>query len=85
MKRFEIFDFFADEFRGIWRMSLIQGILFLLLGMMIFIFPQLLIAMVAAFFMIVGIVFLSIAWNARKFHKDYEKRIRVEIQDLFDF
>ena len=83
MKKFEVFDLFADELSGIWKVSLFQGLLFILLGILILMVPQLLAAMVASFFIVLGVTFLTFAWKSRKFQRNYDKRFRIEIRDLF--
>lgn len=83
MKKFEVFDLFADELSGIWKVSLFQGALLILLGILILMVPQLLVVMVASFFMVLGVTFLTFAWKSRKFQRYYDKRFRMEIRDLF--
>ncbi len=46
---------------------LIQGVLFVLLAILILVYPALLFALVSATFLSVGIVLLVIAWKVRKF------------------
>lgn len=46
---------------------LVQGILFLLLAVMILLYPALLFALVSATFLLIGVVLLVLAWKVRKF------------------
>ena len=82
MKPFEVFDFFASEFSSAWKMSLLQGALFIGFGLLILFVPQLLVAMIAGFFILLGVIFLGVAWNARKFQKNYYSHVRVNLKDL---
>ncbi|MBN1521610.1 MAG: hypothetical protein JW928_03675 [Candidatus Aureabacteria bacterium] len=72
MKIMDVFDFFADDFSYAWKHSLFQGILFLLFGILILFFPQLLVAMIASFFAIIGIIMISSALRMRNYRKRYE-------------
>ena len=83
MQRFEIFDMFANQLSGLWKYSFLQGVLLIAFGILILLFPQILVAMIAAFLVILGVTFLTFAWKGRKFHENYENRLRVEIRDLF--
>lgn len=46
---------------------LVQGILFLLLAVLILLYPALLFALVSATFLLIGVVLLMLAWKIRKF------------------
>ncbi len=81
MKPFEVFDFFAGEFASAWKMSLLQGVLFIGFGLLILFVPQLLVAMIAGFFILLGVIFLGVAWNARQFQKNYQDHFRVNLKD----
>jgi len=83
MKKFEIFDIFANELSGVWKVSLFQGIMLILLGILILLIPQLLIAMVATIFILLGVSFLGFAWKYKKFQDNYYNRFRAEIEDYF--
>lgn len=84
MKKAEIFDFLAEGLSGGWRQFLTQGIVFMGVGILILLMPELVAVMAASFFMLAGLSLLVLAWRARKFHKDYYERFRVEIEDIFD-
>jgi uncharacterized membrane protein len=45
--------------------------------------PQLLIAMVATIFILLGVTFLGFAWKYKKFQENYYDRVRVKIDDIF--
>lgn len=46
---------------------LLQGLLFLCLAVLIIIYPTLLFALVAATFLVIGLVLLALAWKVRAF------------------
>lgn len=83
MKKFEIFDICADALSGGWKVGFFQGMMLILLGILILLIPQLLVAMVAAIFILLGVSFLGFAWTYKKFRDDYDNRFRVEIDDVF--
>lgn len=82
MHKMDLFDIFADQFTAVWKYNLVQGILLLALGILILIFPGLLIAMAASFFMVLGVIFLGFAWRGFQFQKKYEGW-RIEFHDSF--
>ena len=54
-------------------LTVIQGLLFIVLGVIIFIHPQVLVALVAAAFLATGIVSLYYGWRIRNFSQKAEK------------
>jgi len=73
---FGIFDFWQDYFAPLRRHSLVQGILLISFGLVILFFPQLLVALVASFFIMSGVLLLASAWllrQAGKFGSGQEK------------
>jgi len=54
-------------------LTVIQGILFVVLGVIIFIHPQVLVALAAAAFLATGIVSLYYGWRIQIFSKKAEK------------
>ena len=54
-------------------LTIIQGILFIVLGVIIFIHPQVLVALAAAAFLATGIVSLYYGWRIQSFSKKAEK------------
>jgi len=72
MKLIEIFDFFADDFIYTYRHTLIQGILFLLFGILILLFPQILIFAISSFFIIIGLILILAATRIKRWKRQYE-------------
>ena len=54
-------------------LAVIQGILFIVLGIISFIHPQVLVALAAAAFLATGIVSLYYGWRIQSFSKKAEK------------
>jgi len=82
MKKVDVFDMFANGFLYTWKHHLMHGLLLLLFGLAILFFPQLLVAMVASFFIIVGISFVVFALSMKRFSRRY-RDFREEIFTLF--
>lgn len=82
MKKIEIFDFFADDFAFGWKHNLLQGVLFIIFGLLIIKFPQIIAFMVSAFFILLGAIIIVGALFLRKLRKRYEL-FRNELFDLF--
>ena len=82
MQKVDVFDVFFDGFSATWKHQLWQGILFILFGVIIVMLPQLLVAMVASIFVIVGLIFVSSAFALRRFRKRYDG-FRSELFELF--
>ncbi len=82
MEKVEVFDVFSDGLTQTWRHQLIQGVLFILFGLLIALFPQLLVVMAAAFFMTIGVVWIVFAWGLRRFIRQY-RGFRSELFELF--
>ena len=82
MEKIDVFDFFMNGFSYTWRQQLIQGILFILFGITIVLVPQLLVAMVAAFFILIGLLLMTSAWSMRRIRKHYDG-LRDELFELF--
>jgi len=82
MQKIDVFDIFASGFAYTWKYHLFNGLLLLILGVAILFMPQLLVAMAAAFFIVLGISFIGFAWSLRKFNKKYSG-FRNEISSLF--
>lgn len=72
MNKIDVFDIFVDGFAHAWKQQLLQGMLFVLFGILVMMMPQLLVAMVAAFFMIIGALLIGMALSMRKFRKQYD-------------
>ncbi len=56
-----------ETINNIYWSLLVQGVLFVLLAILILVYPALLFALVSATFLLVGIVLLAMAWKVRKF------------------
>ncbi len=82
MQKIDVFDVFFDGFSMTWKHQLLQGILFILFGVLIVLVPQLLVAMIASIFVVIGLVFISSAVALRRFRKRYDG-FRSELFDLF--
>lgn len=65
------YDNYTEAISSTWSTFLIQGILLLLLGLLIMVWPALLVAMVAAGFFVVGLLFIVVALKVRSFKKNY--------------
>lgn len=74
------FNFFNDrDFRRNWIFYLIYGVLFIISGLIILFFPQILIALIATIFFMIGIFIIAIAFHMRrKFNKLNRARIRID-------
>lgn len=82
MNKIDVFDVFFDGFSHTWKHQLLQGILFILFGVVIVMMPQLLVAMVASFFVVIGLVLIGSAWTMRRFRRQYDG-FRSELFELF--
>ncbi|NOX36949.1 MAG: hypothetical protein GXO78_05370 [Calditrichaeota bacterium] len=75
----DLFDiFFADD-RAWWN-YFITGLFFILAGIVIILVPEILVALIASAFIVVGLVILVVAWQIRRLHKPF-RRIRIEYMD----
>ena len=54
---------FSGASSGAWKLFVLPGIFFVALGILILFNPQLLVAMVAGAFMVVGFLLLGFAWR----------------------
>ncbi|HPB67598.1 MAG TPA: hypothetical protein PLT76_04055 [Candidatus Omnitrophota bacterium] len=82
MNKIDVFDVFFDGFSYTWKHQLLQGVLFLLFGVVIVLLPQLLVAMVASFFVVIGLILIGSAWTMRRFRKQYDG-FRSELFEIF--
>ena len=71
MEKTEISDMVLNEYSSIWKHQLAQGILFVLLGAAVLIYPQLFFAMVASFFVVIGVTFVSAGLALRRLRRNY--------------
>jgi uncharacterized membrane protein HdeD (DUF308 family) len=72
MDKRDFFDLFSEGFTQAWKYQMLQGVLFLLFGIVIFLVPRLLVAMISSFFIMIGILFISSAWKARHVTSRYD-------------
>lgn len=56
-----------------WRLFLVLGLNFILLGLLIIIFPELLAYLAGGFLLINGALLLAIAWHYWQFGKNYHQ------------
>ncbi|HPN57125.1 MAG TPA: hypothetical protein PLD92_09765 [Candidatus Omnitrophota bacterium] len=82
MNKIDVFDVFFNGFSYTWKHQLLQGVLFILLGIIIVLMPQLLVAMVASFFVVIGLVLIGSAWAMRRVRKQYDG-FRSELFEIF--
>jgi len=82
MKKVDVFDMFANGFSYTWKHHLMHGLLLIAFGLAVLFFPKLLVAMVASFFIIIGISFIGFALSMRRFSRRYSD-FREEIFTLF--
>ncbi|GIV31202.1 MAG: hypothetical protein KatS3mg029_0553 [Saprospiraceae bacterium] len=81
--RIEFYDNLTGHLVSPWWIYLVIGVNLVLLSILIFFFPDLLAYLVAAFLLINGIFFLSLAIQLRKLRKKYEewrKRYWIEVE-----
>jgi len=55
MKKIDVDDLFGDDFSLGWKQNLLQGIVFIVFGVMVLFFPQLLVAFAAILFIFTGV------------------------------
>lgn len=72
MNRSDVFQIFFNGFSYTWRQQFWQGLLFILFGMAVLAFPQLLVAMVASFFILIGLGLTAAAWTLRRLQRSYD-------------
>ncbi|HWQ14370.1 MAG TPA: hypothetical protein VNL77_16340 [Roseiflexaceae bacterium] len=64
-------DYLIRDLGTLWWMYLLQGLLLIAWGIAILIWPELLTALVAALFVIAGIVVLAIGWRVWQLRRRY--------------
>ena len=73
MFKVEFYDDFIRYLFSSWWMYLFLGLDFILLGILILLFPQLLAWLVAIFLLLNGVVLLGIAWSVWRIRHQYGK------------
>jgi len=71
-----LFSIFNDEFESVWWNYLTVGLLFFLAGVVIILVPEILIALIASVFLLIGLFFVFIALQVRKMQKRL-RRIKI--------
>lgn len=74
------FDIYFNYFTQSWRSYLIQGLLFILGGLIILFSPEILVAMIAMVFFIIGIFIIFLGIQIKKEQNNLQK-INIHIMD----
>ncbi len=69
----EFYDNLTDHLFSPWWMYLLIGINFVLMAVLIFIFPELLAYLIAAFLLLNGLLLIGVAFQVRRLKKNYER------------
>lgn len=83
MFKIEFYDEFARHLFSPWWMYLLLGLNFILLAILIMIFPELLSWLVAIFLLINGIIFVGIAlstWRIRTQYSGWKKKHTIPVE-----
>lgn len=72
-REIRFYDNYTSEVASPWWLFLGLGLNFLLLGLLIVLFPQLLAWLAGAFLCLNGAILLAIAWRYRRLKKLYEQ------------
>ena len=70
-KKILFYDNLTNSLAETWSSFLLQGLVLILIGVMVVLFPQLIAAMVAATFIFMGLIFISIALKTRALRRKY--------------
>ena len=65
------FDFLVKDLSGLWWSYLLLGTVLIAWGIAIVIWPELLVAFVAALFIMAGASILGVAWRVRQLQRRY--------------
>jgi len=65
-------DYFIKDLSALWWYYLLLGILLVLWGIAIIVWPQLLVAFVAALFILAGLTVLGLAWRVWRLQRRYQ-------------
>ena len=82
MGKRDFFDLFAHSFSFAWRHAFVHGLVFLGFGLLMIIFPQLIVAMIASFLMVIGIGLVVSAMYMRNARKRFNS-CREDFFDMF--
>jgi len=72
-REIRFYDDYTDAVAAPWWMFCLPGLNFILLGLLIVLFPRLLAYLAAAFLFFNGLVLLLIAWKFWRFKKQYRR------------
>ncbi len=67
------YDNLTEHLFSPWWMYLLIGINFVLMAVLIFIFPELLAYLIAAFLLLNGLLLIGLAFQIRRLKKNYER------------
>ncbi len=75
------FDYLIKDLSALWWFYLLLGLLLVMWGIAIVIWPELLVAFVAALFIMAGVTVLGLAWRVWRLQRRYQtfKREIIEI------
>lgn len=62
----EYFDSQSGDFDFLWKLQMFVGVLVVLMGVMVAVFPEIIVALVAAAIIMVGAGLIGSAWRMRK-------------------
>ncbi|NIR49248.1 DUF3096 domain-containing protein [candidate division KSB1 bacterium] len=67
------YDNFTESVAGNWRLYAIIGASLILAGILIFIFPELLAYLIAAFLLFNGVLFFGVAFRLKNLRRQYNR------------
>ena len=67
------FDYLIKDLSALWWYCLFLGLLLVFWGIAIIIWPQLLVAFVAALFIMAGCMVMGLAWRVWRLRRDYQR------------
>ena len=82
MYRNSLLDIFADKLVDPWKHQFLSGIVLVVFGVTIIVFPQILAVMVASAFIMAGFLLTSSAWMFKRMAGEY-KRHRSGLYEWF--
>jgi hypothetical protein len=72
-RTFSVWDWHIRDARSLRRSQFLQGGVLILFGVTIAVFPQLLVALIASFFMMLGLIICASAWSLRAGHGSHHR------------
>jgi uncharacterized membrane protein HdeD (DUF308 family) len=70
-RKIVFYDNFTDAVTGTWSTFLVQGIILILLGLLIYLFPEILVVAISATFIALGLLFIGIALKTKGLKTNY--------------